>query len=336
MRAIKDMGTIQIEVTNSCMLECCHCTRFCGHHTDIFFAKLGDIANAIDSLDGFGGIIGLMGGEPMLHPQFTEICRLFRQKIPNRRQRGLWTAGIYWDKYREDIKATFDEDKIVYNDHSNPTTGKHQPLLVAIDEVMHDKALMWKMIDNCWINKRWSASITPKGAFFCEVAAAQDWLFDGPGGWPVEPGWWKKEVAECREQMERYCINCSACLPITESDNHYYKDTISDRNAERLKACGSARFKRNQYVIADVGEIEFTLMNRGFTGMPGPEPGSFAEIPEWTPWNFRPEIYYGPGEGKLTYEETRKMQRGLLSYEEAVKIVDERANTGTETRPESE
>ena len=53
--------------------------------------------------------------------------------------------------------------------------------MVAIDDIIEDKKLMWKMIDNCWIQKQWSASITPKGGFFCEVAASLDYLFEGPG-----------------------------------------------------------------------------------------------------------------------------------------------------------
>ena len=42
------------------------------------------------------------------------------------------------------------------------------------------------MIDNCWIQSQWSASITPKGGFFCEVAASLDYLFEGPGGYEIK------------------------------------------------------------------------------------------------------------------------------------------------------
>ena len=30
------------------------------------------------------------------------------------------------------------------------------------------------------------ASITPKGGFFCEVAASLDYLFEGPGGYEIK------------------------------------------------------------------------------------------------------------------------------------------------------
>ena len=83
------------------------------------------------------------------------------------------------------ILDTFDKDRIAYNEHSTPG-GKHTPLLVSIDEVVEDKKLMWEMIDNCWIQSQWSASITPKGGFFCEVAASLDYLFEGPGGYEIK------------------------------------------------------------------------------------------------------------------------------------------------------
>ena len=30
MRRLSDMETIQIEITNACVLQCGNCTRFCG------------------------------------------------------------------------------------------------------------------------------------------------------------------------------------------------------------------------------------------------------------------------------------------------------------------
>jgi hypothetical protein len=66
-----------------------------------------------------------------------------------------------WKEYQDIILETFDKDRIAYNEHSTPG-GKHTPLLVSINEVVEDKKLMWEMIDNCWIQSQWSASITPK------------------------------------------------------------------------------------------------------------------------------------------------------------------------------
>ena len=211
MRPLSEMTIIQIEVTNACWLKCSNCTRHVGHHRDPFFMELDFIEKAIDSLEGFEGNIGIMGGEPTLHPKFNEICEIVQKKIP-RRKREFWTSGFQWSKKKDIILETWDKDRIAYNEHST-SGGKHTPLLVAIDEVVEDKKLMWQMIDNCWIQSQWSASITPKGGFFCEVAASLDYLYKGPGGYKIEKDWWKKNPKQFKDQVERYCKDCSGALP---------------------------------------------------------------------------------------------------------------------------
>ena len=178
MQAIKDMWLIQIEITNACFRECVNCTRFVGHHKKPFFMDIKNVEKAVDSLEGFPGGIGIMGGEPTLHPQFYEICQLVRKKVPPEK-RFLWSSGHNWKDYRSVIRRTF-ADRVYYNEHKD-TTQKHQPMLLAIDDVVEDKAFMKELIDKCWMQERWSGSINPKGAFFCEIAAALDVLFEGPG-----------------------------------------------------------------------------------------------------------------------------------------------------------
>ena len=211
MRSLRDMNTIHIEITNACDLECSNCTRFVGHHRKPFFMDVETVEKALRSLEGFRGNIGIMGGEPTIHPRFLDICRLVQKLVPNKEQRALWTNGLKYQEYKDVIEETFLIDKIIYNDHLDDTEV-HQPLLIAAKDVVEDKDLMWELIDKCWINDRWAASITPKGGFFCEVAAAQDHLFDGPGGFEIEQSWWDRDVESCREQINRYCQNCSAAI----------------------------------------------------------------------------------------------------------------------------
>lgn len=256
MRNIADNVVIQIEITNRCYLECRHCTRHVGHHAEPFEMTVDEVRNAILSLDGWGGRIGLMGGEPAMHPQFAEICQLFQELIPDRRRREYWTAGYRWGRHKETVLATFDLDRINYNDH-RAFDGKHAPLLVAIDEVVDDPDLRALMIENCPYQSRWSASITPKGAFFCEIAASLSHLFDGPKGWPVEPGWWKRTVADYGEQISEYCGKCSGAIPMPASDDARggrtkpNSDLVSLGNLERLKAAGSPKALRGDYEIWD-------------------------------------------------------------------------------------
>jgi len=239
---------IQIDITNSCVFQCANCTRYIGHHRERYFMPLEDIERAIDSLDGYHGGIGIMGGEPTLHPQFPEICELLLKKVSPYKC-GLFTSGHKWDEYKPLIKKTF-KFACSYNDHSDPRQ-KHQPVLVAIDEVIEDKKLMWDLIDHCWIQETWSPSINPKGAFFCEMAAAMDLLMDGPGGYPVEKGWWAKDPEDFRDQVERYCRKCGAAVPLECSANIGDPDLVSPGNLEALKKIGSPKVQKGKYTVFD-------------------------------------------------------------------------------------
>ena len=297
MRPLTEMSIIQIEVTNACWLKCANCTRHVGHHKKPFFMSLNDISNAIDSLEGFKGNVGIMGGEPTLHPKFEEICKLMKQKLP-RHKREFWTSGFQWTKYKDLIMDTFDRERIAYNEHSTPD-GKHTPLLVSIDEVVEDKKLMWEMIDNCWIQNQWSAAITPKGGFFCEVAASLDYLFDGPGGYKIEKGWWKKTPAQFQDQVKEYCRNCSGALPMkAESDGCGGRDkpafdTISKGNLEKLKKVGSQKVQAGHYKLfdkkLDMDEIQKNAEN-------------------WNPSKFKPFNTHDPSdyEGKEKLVDIKK------------------------------
>lgn len=236
---------------------------------------LDTVRKAIDSLEGFPGQIGLMGGDPSLHPQFLDILDIWDEMIPNRRQRSFWTAGWRWKKYENDIYRVFDPDLVHYNDHTQ-TTGKHQPLLVAIEEIVPDKKLREELIDNCWVQRQWSASITPKGAFFCEVAASLHHLFDGPGGWPIEKGWWKRIPSDYTEQRDFACNKCSAALPMpaysdARGGREESIDVVSKGNLERLKKVKSPKVKKGGYEIWD------RKMDRG----------DIEKIVGWNPSKFR-------------------------------------------------
>ncbi len=66
------MPSIVIELTNHCNLSCQHC--FDGRHSADGFLKVGTIAKILQNAPEYGcNSVSFTGGEPTLHPEFTEI-----------------------------------------------------------------------------------------------------------------------------------------------------------------------------------------------------------------------------------------------------------------------
>lgn len=296
MRAIDRNAVIHIDVTNACFLKCRNCTRHVGHHRTPYFMDMERIREGIRSLADFPGMIGIMGGEPTMHPRFRDLLATMRELVPDRRRRALWTAGFKWDDYRDDILETFDEDLITFNDHTQ-SCGRHHPLLLAIDDMIPDRTMRRTLIDACPFQSHWSASITPKGAFFCEIAASLDWLFDGPGGYVVEPGWWKRRPQDFQDQVDRYCGMCSGALPAkAESDGRGGRDgptveCVSASNFVRLGIAGSPKLLAGHVMIRDKPYDEAEL---------------FACSKDWNPRSFRDFEAHVPEDAKNILTGTAK------------------------------
>lgn len=273
---------IEIDVTNACTRKCSNCTRMLAHARKPFFMPVDTFEQAVDALvnfpdesepDSLGRThlgdkqIGCMGGEPRLHPEFDTLCEIFRDKIPNKGSRTLWT-GLPVDGARDEavIRETFGHAN--HNPHDPPS--RHAPALVAIQDVVEDEQEMWRLIDQCWIQQTWSATITPKGFFFCEVAGALDMIFDGPGGLPMTDACWRHDLADYRDQIERWCPRCGFALwdrtanrmavpGLRHRMDNDGMDDISRSNVEELRRLGSPAVLAGnyaQYVVPEGEECE--------------------------------------------------------------------------------
>lgn len=288
MKAPKDQWVIQIDVTNACVRKCANCTRFCGYHKKPYFMDYDYFCKAVDSLEGHPGLIGVMGGEPTLHPRFKDMCLYLQKKIPKQykvkdkslyyptdsfvevRRRselkqyviheyadgprpiihgaGLWTSmtRLYRDNL-EIIQDTFNFQNL--NDHNN--ISYHQPVLISRKDMGIDDETWLKLREKCWVNQQWSGSITPKGCFFCEVAGALDMLYDGPGGLPLENGWWKKDINEFKDQFN-WCEYCGIPLKTFARDAREQVTDVSESNYKLLKEKDSVRFDENSFNILEI------------------------------------------------------------------------------------
>lgn len=289
MKSPKDMRVIMIDITNACIHACANCTRMCGHHEKTFMMDFDTFKRAVDSMEGYGGTVGLIGGEPTLHPEFERFAEYMRGKYEHLYQEGtdehmahpltdfmksiqdlglahtermdtpcgalgavpspgLFSAmGSTYLKHYEIIQDTFKRQGL--NDHTNDMF--HQPALVSRKDLgIEDEK--WEVLrENCWLQNNWSASITPKGAFFCEIAGCLDMLFDGPGGWPLEKGWWKREPEEFADQLH-WCEMCGfACETFTRNAQDPIDD-ISSSMVEKLQKVNSPKAKAGKVNVIQV------------------------------------------------------------------------------------
>jgi len=277
------MRIIEIDITNACDKRCSNCTRLCGHQKKPFFMDFETFKRAVDSLDGYQGIRSIMGGEPTLHPEFERFARYLGSKFPERENPYIYpqrdfikqvhrveldnfqmindgveridvvgpgmfsNMGASYKKHYEVISDVMPFQGL--NDHLNPIY--HQSSLITRKELGIPDDEWIKMRDNCWIQNEWSAGITPKGAFFCEIAGVLDMLLDGPGGWEIEPGWWKRTPEEFGDQLH-WCELCGfACHTFTR-DSAEEVDDISPEWYERLQKLDSPKLKSGRFNIVKI------------------------------------------------------------------------------------
>ena len=275
VKAIFEVQTLQICTTNACVLECANCTHLVGHHKKPYMMTMDQFTKVVDSLQGYPNMIGLIGGEVLLVPWFAEQARYLRSNFP-REQLGLWSVFPHGEKYvkhREVICECF--GNILLNDHSVPNI-MHAPMLVAAGEYFETKEELYAASWNCWVQNSWSPGITPKGAFFCEVAAELDQLFDGPGGWDIsEPRWWLRTPKDYTEQIERWCSKCGGCLPLARRSSQDNRCDVSEGNYEALKG-RSRKVDNDKVIVHKRGEFKMdqavTDPNTGVGSYPDQRP----------------------------------------------------------------
>ena len=261
---------IQVEITNACNRRCSNCTRMLAHARKPFRMDVPTFERAVRAvkyfptesardLRGRRKVIGMMGGEPLLHPDFSAMVDVMCDHIPMA-NRGLWTGLDYrQSKHRATVEKLLGPEPstsvklgetagyLNYNPHFGRV--EHQPVLVAVSDVIHDPVERDRLIANCWIQEQWASAITPKGFFFCEVAAAFDMIFGGGGGFPIDDGSWRFDIGDYFTQIEKWCPRCGVCVPLPGRADSEAVDDVSRSNLDILLRLGSPRIKHGNFVL---------------------------------------------------------------------------------------
>ncbi|CAN2536138.1 hypothetical+protein [Methylocapsa aurea] len=251
MRSPYEMGIICVDVTNKCDLACSNCTRLLANQDTFWEMSPENFRLALRGLDGYPGLIAMIGGNPPIHRHFKELCRIFVEETPNKAQRGLWTNNIF--KHEEIALETFGGFNI--NPHGvergirslenirakslgdyHSGHSHHSPLLTAVKDIFPDEEEMWEHISNCDVNKYWSATVVQVNgklrAYFCEVAASFDLARGGDHGIEVVPGWWQRPITDFADQVQRFCPGCG--VPARQVGHMDFEeiDTYTESNAD--------------------------------------------------------------------------------------------------------
>jgi hypothetical protein len=83
-------GVIQVHVTRACDKACFNCTQLSNLRGPYTFMTVSQFEQAVLSLKGYFGVVGMFGGNPATHPEFSALCEIMRRHVLFE-QRGLWS-----------------------------------------------------------------------------------------------------------------------------------------------------------------------------------------------------------------------------------------------------
>ena len=248
MRSPSQMKIICVDVTNKCDLGCSNCTRLLENQASLWEMSPDNFRLAVRSLADFPGIVAVIGGNPAMHRNFKELCRIFIEERPNKALRGLWTNNVF--KHDELAAETFGIFNL--NPHGvergikslaklktlgwyHEGHSHHAPLLTAGKDLFEEDE-MWDRISRCDVNQEWSASIVQNNgklrAYFCEVAASFDLARETDRGIEPVPGWWRRPLADFNGQVEHFCPGCGVPAKLKGHLDFQDTDTYTSSNAD--------------------------------------------------------------------------------------------------------
>jgi hypothetical protein len=226
-------GILQIWVTRACDRACYGCTQGSNLAGKPGMITVEQFDQACASLAGYWGVVGVFGGNPAMHPEFDELCRVLARHFP-REQRGLWcnnplgkgrimretfdpsvsNLNVHLDREAfDEFQRDWPESRVIGMD----SDSRHSPVHGSMIDLGIPEPERWERIANCDINQQWSAMIGVfRGelrAWVCEVMGAQSMLQqhlpDYPDtGLPVVEGWWRRPMQDFAAQVRHHCHRC--------------------------------------------------------------------------------------------------------------------------------
>ena len=285
MRPFYKSWFCMLDITNYCEKTCVYCSRWARHlrPDQYFFMTLDEIDFALETLmpikksaTAWPSRIGLIGGEPTLHPDFEQICKLLLKRAPKEKYGLISYGGKVYKEYLGLIKKTFGLIEINEKNEDQKKVCRHQPATIAIGEAVPDDSLREKLVDNCWVQLNWCPTIAQDKAYFCEVAYAIDYLFELDCGWKVDYDWFVKMPAQFKDQVDMCCHLCGMPVPMERQLLNNNKEMITPKLLELMKS------KNLKFTGDKVVEVFEETLNLDQVK---------ENLKTWDPRNYRQDLY---------------------------------------------
>jgi hypothetical protein len=185
------------------------------------------------SVADWPGLVAMFGGNPCVHPQFPELCRIMAKHITPE-HRGLWTnnlmkhGAIAAETFGRGV-GRFNAGGLNLNAHMNGAAAdemnrwfpgrvigqsihspaKHAGLLLDYRDFGITEDQWTALRESCDYNRDWSGAIVEREGkpfgYFCEIAAAMDGIRGENSGIVAVPGWWREPMATFAGQVKNCC-----------------------------------------------------------------------------------------------------------------------------------
>jgi hypothetical protein len=203
---------IEIDITYSCNLTCPNCNRSCSQAPTagrMTFEQVNVFVKESIAREVKWERIRLLGGEPTLHPQFSQIISLlisYRDTFSNNTIIEVSTNG--YGKKVENIIAKLPRGIIINNTHKrSDVTPNFDTLNVAPRDLKTYKRADYR--SGCWIIRECGIGLSSSGYYPCAVAGGIDRIF----GWDAGRQNLPNDDDNMRDLMERFCSHCGHFNP---------------------------------------------------------------------------------------------------------------------------
>jgi len=237
-------GVIQIHLTRACDKSCFGCTQGSNLGGKLYFMSLDQFDKACQSLRGYFGVVGVFGGNPALHPQFEEICRIMRTHFV-KEQCGLWCNNIITAGKARAARATFDPSVSNLNVHLDAEAhalfrehwpearpfgldkdSRHSPVHLAMKDVLHKKCLLCSGSGKVWAGD----PIVSGAEEVCGTCDGIGNVYNESKAWELISGCdinqhWSAMIGVFRGELRAWFCEVAGAQSILHQDDPDYPDT---------------------------------------------------------------------------------------------------------------